>query len=126
MIEEKIDSKAGSGVESRIRRAILEAEIFFEGMVMTSSNNFFAVAAARGDGLHPRLRELFERTAANSSTELITQHDGMLQAGPPPASETLGAGANVTPFPGEGRSAAAAVPPNATVRRRRLPRNASQ
>jgi hypothetical protein len=33
---------------------------------MTSRNAFDAFAAARGEGLHPKLRELFDRTAART------------------------------------------------------------
>jgi hypothetical protein len=74
---------------------------------MMSSNTFLAFAAARGDGLHPRLRELLERTAANPSAVLTTRHDGMLQAGPNPASE-MGVDTHVTPFSGRGNVTAAA------------------
>ena len=56
---------------------------------MTSRNTFDAFAVARGDGLHPRLRELFDRTAARPFSELAVRGDGMLQAGPNPASDAL-------------------------------------
>jgi hypothetical protein len=56
---------------------------------MTSRNVFNAFAIARGEGLHPKLRELFDRTAARPSCELLVRGDGMLQAGPNPASDAL-------------------------------------
>ena len=56
---------------------------------MTSRNAFDAFAVARGEGLHPKLRELFDRTAARPSSELVVRSDGMLQAGPNPASDAL-------------------------------------
>lgn len=48
---------------------------------------FDAFAAARGDGLHPKLRSLFERAAIFPLSELIVRPDGLLQAGPDPNSE---------------------------------------
>ena len=48
--------------------------------------NFNAIAASRGDGLHPKLRELLERTADSPYPEVAVRHDGMLQAGPNPHS----------------------------------------
>jgi hypothetical protein len=55
---------------------------------MTSSDRFNAFAAARGEGLHPRLRDLLERTVVSPSFAVAVRHDGMLQAGPNPKSET--------------------------------------
>ena len=49
------------------------------------------LAAARGDGLHPQLRALFERLAKGECCEIGFRADGMLQAGPDPIS------AKVTP-----------------------------
>jgi hypothetical protein len=63
---------------------------------MTSRIGFDAFAAARGEGLHPRLRELFDRTAARPSSELAVRGDGMLQAGPNPASDALALPSNAT------------------------------
>ena len=37
---------------------------------MTSRNTFDAFAVARGEGLHPKLRELFDRTAARPCSDL--------------------------------------------------------
>jgi hypothetical protein len=54
--------------------------------LMTSRNAFNAFAAARDEGLHPRLRESFDRAAARPFSELAVRGDGMLQAGPDPAS----------------------------------------
>lgn len=56
---------------------------------MTSRNAFDAFAVARGEGLHPKLRELFDRTAARRLSELVVRSDGLLQAGPNPASDAL-------------------------------------
>src|ERR1700730_17732800 len=53
---------------------------------MTSLLKFSAIAASRGEGLHPKLRDLFERVAAFPNSEVM-HHDGMLQAGSPPASK---------------------------------------
>ncbi len=47
---------------------------------MTSRNDLFAFAASRGEGLHPKFRELLERTVSCPSDEPKTRHDGMLQA----------------------------------------------
>jgi hypothetical protein len=63
---------------------------------MTSRNAFDAFAAARGEGLHPKLRELFDRTAARTFSELAVRGDGMLQAGPDPASDALAVPSSAT------------------------------
>ena len=63
---------------------------------MTSRNAFDAFAAARGEGLHPKLRELFDRTAARPFSELAVRGDGMLQAGPNPASDALAVPSSAT------------------------------
>jgi hypothetical protein len=49
---------------------------------------FHSIAALRGDGLRPELQALFDRLAANPRSELFVRDDGMIQAGPNPASET--------------------------------------
>jgi hypothetical protein len=54
---------------------------------MSSFRQFDASAAARGEGLHPKLRSLLEQTAASPHAELTVRIDGMMQAGPDPASE---------------------------------------
>jgi hypothetical protein len=61
---------------------------------MTSRNAFDAFAAARGEGLHPKLRELLDRTAARPFSALAVRCDGMLQAGPDPASDALALSSN--------------------------------
>jgi len=53
---------------------------------MTSFLSFHAIASARGDGLHPRLRALFERVTADPHLELTPRPDGMIQSGPDSAS----------------------------------------
>ena len=64
---------------------------------MTSRNTFDAFAVARGEGLHPRLRELFDQTAARPFSELAVRCDGMLQAGPDLASDAPAVPSNGTP-----------------------------
>ena len=63
---------------------------------MTSRKAFDAFAAARGEGLDPKLRELFDRTAARPFSELAVRGDGMLQAGPDPTSDALTVQSNAT------------------------------
>jgi hypothetical protein len=63
---------------------------------MTSRNTFDAFAVARGEGLHPKLRELFDRTAARPCSELAVRGDGLLQAGPNPASDALAVPSSAT------------------------------
>jgi hypothetical protein len=65
---------------------------------MTSRNALDAFAVARGEGLHPKLRELFDRTAARPPSELVVRGDGMLQAGPNPASDRLAVPSSATPL----------------------------
>jgi hypothetical protein len=64
---------------------------------MTAFLNFHAFAAARGEGLHPKLRLLFERAAASPASAIRT--DGLLQSGPDPASEIALDRVNVSVFP---------------------------
>lgn len=54
---------------------------------MMSLSNFNAIAASRGEGLHPKLRELLDRSTASPYSEVAVRYDGMLQAGPSPQSE---------------------------------------
>ena len=49
--------------------------------------NFHQLAATRGDGLHPTLRALFERSARDEAGGISVRADGMLQAGPSPVAE---------------------------------------
>ena len=53
---------------------------------MTSLSDFTAFAASRGEGLHPKLRELLERSAAFPFSSVSVRPDGMRQAGPDPGS----------------------------------------
>lgn len=57
---------------------------------------FHSIAALCGDGFRPELRDLFDRLAVNSRSELFVRSGGMLQSGPDPVSETSKA---VTPTP---------------------------
>jgi hypothetical protein len=65
---------------------------------MTSLSGFSAFAASRGEGLHPKLRDLLERAATFPFSEVGVRHDGMLQAGPTPKSEKLGSPSSVILF----------------------------
>jgi len=58
-----------------------------------------------GDGLRPELQALFDRLAIDPRSELFVRHDGMVQAGPDPTSET--ARTNVVPLRADGRPASA-------------------
>jgi hypothetical protein len=49
-----------------------------------SLTSFDQIAAARGDGLNPKLRELLERAAVVPNSEVAERSDGMHQAGPSP------------------------------------------
>jgi hypothetical protein len=61
--------------------------------------NFHVFAAARGEGLRPELRLLFERAATSPVSDIVMRHDGFLQSGPDPASETAVDRVNVSLFP---------------------------
>jgi hypothetical protein len=50
---------------------------------------FHSIAALCGDGLRPELQALFDRLAINPRSELFVRDDGMVQAGPDPALETV-------------------------------------
>ena len=65
---------------------------------MTSLGKLSAFAASRGEGLHPKLRLLFERAAATPFSGVGVRHDGMLQAGPAPRSEQPALAGNVISF----------------------------
>jgi len=52
-------------------------------------HQFSVFAAARGEGLHPKLRALLERTAVSPFSEISIRHDGLIQAGPGPDSEVI-------------------------------------
>jgi hypothetical protein len=66
---------------------------------MTSFHQFSIFAASRGEGLHPKLRTLLERTATLPFSEVSIHHDGMAQAGPSPNSEVVRSRGNVSRFP---------------------------
>jgi hypothetical protein len=57
-------------------------------MEMTSLLKFSVIAASRGEGLHPKLRDLFERAAAFPNSDVV-RYDGLLQAGSSLVSENL-------------------------------------
>jgi hypothetical protein len=81
---------------------------------MTSSDQFQAFAAARGEGLHPKLRDLLQRTAASPFSETSIRPDGMLQAGPNPASEMVPESGTVVSFPPDWRPPLFLVDPDGT------------
>lgn len=72
---------------------------------------FHLIAAARGDGLHPRLREMLEQRARiEAATDIVDLGvlNGSVQAGPNPApTQTMFRPGNVVAF-GARSSAAAA------------------
>jgi hypothetical protein len=70
----------------------------YRSVAMTSRNAFNAFVAPRGEGLHPKLRELFDRAGALPFSELTVRGDGMLQAGPDPASDALAVRPNAATF----------------------------
>jgi hypothetical protein len=65
---------------------------------MTTFLNFHAFAAARGEGLHPKLLLLFERAAASPASDVAIRAGG-LQSGPDPVSEAAPDRVNVSVFP---------------------------
>jgi hypothetical protein len=48
---------------------------------------FHSIAALCGDGLRPELQALFDRLAIDPRLDIFSRDDGMVQAGPDPASE---------------------------------------
>ena len=61
--------------------------------------NLHVFAVARGEGLHPELRLLFERAATSPVSDVAIRHDGLLHSGPDPASEIVPERVNVSLFP---------------------------
>jgi hypothetical protein len=70
----------------------------FGDQIMTSFLNLHAFAAARGEGLHPKLRLLFERAATSPASDVVIRRDGFLQSGPNPTSEAAPERVNVSLF----------------------------
>jgi hypothetical protein len=66
---------------------------------MTAFLNFHALAAARGEGLHPKLRLLFERAAASPASDVAIRPASRMQSAPGPASETAPDRVNVSVLP---------------------------
>jgi hypothetical protein len=81
---------------------------------MNFPGKFNEFAVARGEGLHPKLRDLLERAAASPFSEVSVRQDGMLQAGPNPDSEMVAARSNVTSL-----SCEPTTPPRLHASRRR-------
>jgi len=67
-------------------------------LVLTDLHQFSVFAASRGEGLHPKLRALLERAAASPFSEVSIRHDGLIQAGPSPASEVISSQVEVALF----------------------------
>jgi hypothetical protein len=65
---------------------------------MISLGQFNVFAASRGEGLHPKLQALLERSAASPFAEVLMRRDGLSQAGPSPASEVAPSPDSITPF----------------------------
>jgi hypothetical protein len=87
---------------------------------MTSSDRFNTFAAARGEGLHPKIRDLLERAAASPSLSVVVRHDGMLQAGPSPKSEMGASHYSVMSFREEEHPAAPTHSQQTLTSRRRM------
>ena len=66
---------------------------------MTNFLNFHALAAARGEGLLPELRLLFERAATSAVSDVAVRRDGLLQSGRDPASEIVPERVNLSLVP---------------------------
>lgn len=56
--------------------------------MMMSLSNFHALAATRGEGLHPELRNLFDRNPEKAELELVLRTGGVVH--PMPGSSTSG------------------------------------
>jgi hypothetical protein len=72
----------------------------FGAPAMTIFHQFNTFAASRGEGLHPKLRTLFQRIDASPFSEISMRRDGLVQAGPSPNSEVVSR-AEVCLFPPE-------------------------
>jgi hypothetical protein len=68
---------------------------------MTFFHQFGALAASRGEGLHPKLRALLERAVASPFSEVSLRYGGLIQAGSSLGSEVVPSRINVTLFPRE-------------------------
>jgi hypothetical protein len=67
------------------------------------------LAEFRGEGLHPKIRTLLERSVSSPSSEVSVRHDGLIQAGSNPKSEVVSSRTNVTSFSRELASSVAAA-----------------
>lgn len=56
--------------------------------MMMSLSNFHALAATRGEGLHPQLRSLFHRNPEKAELEVVLRAGGVVL--PMPGSRTSG------------------------------------
>jgi hypothetical protein len=62
---------------------------------MCAFRQFGALAASRGEGLHPRLHARLERAVTSPVSELSMRHDGLVQAGADPEPEIGSSPSNV-------------------------------
>jgi hypothetical protein len=77
---------------------------------MTSFHQFNTFAASRGEGLHPKLRALFDPAVASPFSEISMPRDGLVQAGPSPDSEVVSSRAEVRSFSLESARAVVELP----------------
>jgi hypothetical protein len=61
-----------------------EWRLALETSTMTSFLDLLEIAAARGEGLHPKLLALCMGTASAPHGDTVTRIDGMIQSGPHP------------------------------------------
>lgn len=86
---ERSGSSARNGVSKNARSLNLSGhQAQPDELEMTSFNDLNTFAAARGEGLHPKLLELRFRSIISSHLEVVVRSDGMLQAGPNPTLES--------------------------------------
>lgn len=67
------------------KRNVSPVQVLFIGRSEVLISEFHAAVESRRDGLHPMLRALLAQ--AGQAAEITRRADGMLQAGPSPASE---------------------------------------
>lgn len=83
---------------------------------MIDLHQFSVFAARRGEGMHPKLRALLERTAVSPFSEISIRHDGLIQAGPNPDSEIIPSRVEVALFSRE-RARPVVIAPEPEMRR---------
>lgn len=81
------------------KRNVSPVQVPFIGRDAVLISEFHAAVESRGDGLHPMLRALLAQ--ADQAAEITRRVDGMLQAGPSPASEASLQAKRCVPIPAE-------------------------